>query len=96
MYTHDTPLWQLTVAEYIELNKKLIEEIRLKEEEKEAPQSPDVLRGLDGLAAFLGCCKRTALKLKQSGKIDAAYIQEGRKILFDKKKLIDCLKQNGY
>lgn len=40
--------------------------------------------GLDGLARLFGCSKPTANRIKQSGKIDKAIKQIGRKIIIDK------------
>lgn len=51
----------------------------------------DNIKGLKGLAEFLGCSLRTAQAIKSSGKIDAATMQIGRQIIFDRKKLIKLL-----
>ena len=39
--------------------------------------------GLAGIARFLGCSLPTANRIKQSGKIDRAITQIGRKIIID-------------
>ncbi|QOR74633.1 DUF3853 family protein [Cruoricaptor ignavus] len=43
--------------------------------------------GIDGLANHLHCSKRTAHRIKASGKINEAIIQVGHIILVDKKKV---------
>ena len=47
--------------------------------------------GIDGLAQFLGVHYNTALKIKSSGKLDGAYIQSGRTVVFNENKVRKCL-----
>lgn len=80
----DKQLWQLTVAEFINLlreeNLKLIEEISADENE--------YVFGLAGLAQILGCSRNHAGKLKSSGIFDDAIKQKGRLIIVDKAKAL--------
>lgn len=48
--------------------------------------------GLDGLASLLGCGKTKAQQVKNSGIIDEAIIQNGRKLIVDKDKALELLK----
>lgn len=50
--------------------------------------------GLCGLAELMGCSKTTAWRIKKSGIIDDAVVQIGRKIIIDRNKLFECLKDN--
>ena len=45
------------------------------------------LHGLAELSEYLGCSLRTAQGLKSSGRLDGAYVQAGRKIVFDRDKV---------
>lgn len=84
----NTPLWQLTVGEFLELQKK------------EAAAPKEILQvedkyvyGLDGIARLFGCSKRSASILKAGGKIDKAIIQDGRKIIVDSKLALELAKK---
>ncbi|WP_018627368.1 DUF3853 family protein [Niabella aurantiaca] len=90
MYNLDTPIWQLTVADFIDLNKKIMAEAT-------QPPAKDFTEkryvyGLAGLMAALNCSKSKAHEIKKSGKIDAAISQHGRKIIIDADKAISLLK----
>lgn len=87
----NTPIWQLTVGEFLELQAR--------HETAEFPQAkgselPDrYVYGLAGLAALFGCSKRSAMNLKASGKIDKAIIQDGRKIVVDAALALELVKK---
>lgn len=51
----------------------------------------DDIKGIKGLADYLGCSVRTAQSIKSSGKIDSATKQIGRQVIFSKKKLSKLL-----
>lgn len=72
------PLWQLTIGEFIELQKGLIPEPVTKTE-------IEYVYGIRGIATLFGCSKSAAYELKRSGKIDKAIKQQGRKIIVDSK-----------
>lgn len=91
MYTLETPIWQLTVGEFMELHKKVVADTV-------TPPAKDFtdkkyVYGLAGLASLLNCSKRTASEIKSSGKIDDAVIQAGRKIIIDSEKALQLLKK---
>lgn len=84
----DAPIWTLTVGQFTELMNSLTK----KEEPDEQVQQIDKYSyGLSGLAALLGCSKTTAWKIKDSGKIDKAIRQVGRKIIVDNEKALELL-----
>lgn len=77
----NTPIWQLTVGEFLELQQQMKAQ-EAKPAEVVWPEARYVY-GLSGLASLFGCSKRAAANLKASGKIDKAIVQEGRKIVVD-------------
>lgn len=75
--SNDTRLVDLTVGELKELFQSFIPpEDKYVEEKKYA-------YGLDGIAEAFRISKSSAYRLKRSGKIDKAIIQEGQKIIMD-------------
>lgn len=75
------PLWQMTGEEFLYLQQN--------SEQREAnpivvhnPQKKHVY-GIAGIARLFGCSVPTANRIKQSGKIDKAITQIGRKIIVD-------------
>ncbi len=81
------PLWQLTAGEFLEVTKG-IEQPPVIVEYKE----DEFVYGLDGLAKLINASRTTANELRQSGKIDKATHQTGRKLIFNKKKILEILK----
>ena len=71
-----TPLWQLTVEEFVEILKHLNYEIKYE-------------YGLKGLAKMLGCSISKASEIKSSGLLDEAIIQKGNIIIIDKEKALE-------
>lgn len=70
-----TPIWQLTVAEFLEVSKNLIHEKKYE-------------YGLKGLAKILGCSVSKASEVKSSGILNQAIIQNGNIIIIDKEKAL--------
>ncbi|NML56778.1 DUF3853 family protein [Chryseobacterium cheonjiense] len=70
-----TPIWQLTVAEFLEVSKNLSLEKKYE-------------YGLKGLAKILGCSVSKASEVKSSGILDQAIIQNGNIIIIDKEKAL--------
>lgn len=84
MNLHDLknkPLWQMTGEEFLYLQQN--------SEQKEAgtvitpAPSKKHVYGIAGIARLFGCSIPTANRIKQSGKIDKAITQIGRKIIVD-------------
>ncbi len=90
MYSHqingDTPLFQLTVNQLIDLIKLNLPVSSIPAEESGKPQ---YIYGLKGLAKLLDCSHPTAQKLKNSGRIP--YAQVGRKLVFEKETVLAAL-----
>ena len=55
-------------------------------------EEEEYVYGYKGLASLLNCSICSAKNLKLSGKIDKAIIQEGRKIIINRKKVLEILK----
>lgn len=71
-----TPLWKLTVEEFLEIIKNIGLENRHE-------------YGLKGLAKVLGCSVSKASEIKSSGILDEAIIQKGKIIIIDKQKVLE-------
>lgn len=82
MYNLNTPIWQLTVGEFLELQERFSP---AKEAEDKNPEQEGkkLVYGIKGLAELLSCSTTTAQKIKNSGSIDKAITQFGRKIIID-------------
>ena len=87
MLDNNTPLWQLTVGEFLELQKTEIQLALVAKNKKYA-------YGLKGLAKILGCSRSTASKIKNSGILDEAICQNGKLIIIDKEKALELLKKS--
>ncbi len=77
----------------MELQEELLLELRKNQFSQDAPKSFEPIRGIHGLADFLGVSPVTAQKLKNSGKIP--YAQYDRLILFDPQKVLAAIEVNG-
>lgn len=73
------PLFSLTVGEFLELQKRM-EQPAVQDFTK---QEKKYVYGIEGLAAIYGCSRKTAQRIKSSGKIDKAITQVGRTIVID-------------
>lgn len=70
-----TPIWQLTVEEFLEVSKNINAEKKYE-------------YGLKGLAKILGCSVSKASEVKSSGILNKAIIQNGNIIIIDKEKAL--------
>ena len=71
-----TPIWKLTVEEFLEVSKNINLESKYE-------------YGLKGLARILGCSISKASEIKSSGILDEAIIQKGNSIIIDRKKALE-------
>lgn len=71
-----TPIWKLTVEEFLEVSKNINLESKYE-------------YGLKGLARILGCSISKASEIKSSGILDEAIIQKGNIIIIDRKKALE-------
>lgn len=72
----NTPIWQLTVAEFLEVSKNCTSEKKYE-------------YGLKGLAKILGCSVSKASEVKSSGLLARAIIQNGNIIIIDKERALE-------
>lgn len=97
MFDDNRPIYTLTVGEFKELYREIqygcSDIADTQQREIELPNRRYVY-GIRGLAELLGCSKPTAQKLKNSGKIDEAISQIGRKITIDADKTLEILSIN--
>ncbi len=75
-------LWQMTGEEFL-----FLQQYAIPEEKATAVVMTDTSKkyvyGIGGIARLFGCSIPTANRIKQSGKIDKAITQIGRKIIVD-------------
>lgn len=76
----------LTVGQFID-----IIDSRIQAKEEPTKDDEGYSYGLQGLARLLNCSRTTANKIKQSGKLDKAIKQVGRKIIIDNEKALQLL-----
>ena len=70
-----TPIWKLTVEEFVEVANNLTAEKKYE-------------YGLKGIAKILGCSLSKASEIKSSGILDEAIIQNGNIIIIEKEKAL--------
>lgn len=85
MINPQTPLWQLTVSEFFELQKEQFSLFFAKDKYE---------YGLKGLAKILGCSRTKASQIKASGILDEAIFQNGKIIVIDKDKALELFKNS--
>jgi hypothetical protein len=77
----EKPIWQMTGEEFLFLQQnseqKQVQPATLSETQKK------YVYGIGGIARLFGCSIPTANRIKQSGKIDKAITQIGRKIIVE-------------
>ena len=82
MYNLNTPIWQLTVGEFMELQERAMKPLREQKDETKQGKK-NLVYGIKGLAELLDCSPTTAHRIKNSGVIDKAISQFGRKLIID-------------
>lgn len=79
----EKPIWQMTGEEFLFLHQNSeSKQVRSAATAVTNPQKKYVY-GIAGIARLFGCSTPTANRIKQSGKIDKAITQIGRKIIVD-------------
>ena len=76
------PLWQMTGEEFLYLQQGATHHTTQPAPILDTSQKKYVY-GIGGIAKLFGCSLPTANRIKQSGKIDKAVTQIGRKIIVD-------------
>ena len=78
----EKPVWQMTGEELLFLAQQgSIQREGDTQDKTPAKEERHFVYGLSGLARLFGCSLPTANRIKQSGKIDRAITQVGRKII---------------
>ena len=77
------PVWQMTGEELLFLAHHGSQPSNNTTAASSAKEERHFVYGLSGLARLFGCSLPTANRIKQSGKIDRAITQVGRKIIVD-------------
>lgn len=84
MVTIHTRIIDITVGELLEiLNKQQQQNAANVEPQNQPAGAQKYVYGIAGIAELFNCSKTTANAIKQSGKIDKAIRQVGRKIIVD-------------
>ena len=68
---------------------ELIQLIRAELTNLSTPQEKTYYYGYNGLAEILGCSRANAANVKRSGQLDGAYTQIGRKIIWNREKVLE-------
>ena len=82
------PVWQMTGEELVGLIRS---ESQIAQSSSKAEK---YVYGLKGIAKLFGCSVSSARRLKKSGKIDEAIIQDGRKIIVEVNKALFLVKNS--
>ncbi|AQY21376.1 DUF3853 family protein [Riemerella anatipestifer] len=90
-YILEKPLLTMTGSEVLELFSVVFEQ----ETTTHDFTGEHLVHGLDGLAKLLGCGRTKAQQIKNSGVIDEAMVQDGRKLVFDGPKTLELLKKQN-
>ncbi len=80
MINGNTPVWQLSVSELVEL---ISEHTKKETVNNHAQQVIKYKYGIPGIAELFHCSLATANRIKRSGVIDKAIRQVGKKIIID-------------
>lgn len=88
----DKPLFQMTGEEFLYLQKNYKSEII--NNKTEIDKDKNYVYGILGIAKLFDCSKSSANRLKKSGVIDKAIIQDGRKIIVDSEKALELVKKS--
>ncbi|OCA69186.1 hypothetical protein BBI01_18245 [Chryseobacterium artocarpi] len=91
-------VWQMTGDELIKLLK--YENVYLSNRTNRSGAMHKIgnekyVYGLKGIANLLGCSVSSATRLKRSGKINNAIVQDGRKIIVDVQKALSLLNDSS-
>lgn len=77
------PVWQMTGEELLFLARHGVQPNNIAPSTEPSQEQKRYVYGLAGLARLFGCSLPTANRIKQSGKINRAITQIGRKIIID-------------
>ncbi len=93
------PLGLMTGAQFLTL---MAEALKYRHQPEQTPatvtdvsNSQKYAYGIAGICEIFGCSKPTAQRIKKSGVINDAIIQNGRTIVVDRHKALDLVKQDA-
>lgn len=89
----EKPLFQMTGEEFLYLQKNF--NIDTPSNNSEPINGKKYVYGIRGIAQILGCSNSSANRIKKSGIIDDAIIQNGRKIIVDSELALDLIKNSN-
>lgn len=93
------PLWQMTGEEFLSLQQSIFPKEQTNRTATNAPDfttSAKYVYGLKGIAELFDCSISTANRIKNSGIIDKATKQIGRKIIVDSEYALELInRKNG-
>jgi len=94
------PIWQMTGEELLFLMNNGLTQFPLEKEDNLAVKVNDYTKrkhvyGINGIAKLFNCSLSTASRIKQSGKIDQAIKQFGRKIIVDAELALELFGKKG-
>tara|TARA_R110002012_G_scaffold241323_1_gene415535 strand:+ start:14304 stop:14600 length:297 start_codon:yes stop_codon:yes gene_type:complete len=90
----EKPIFQMTGEEFLFLQRSID---KVSYEAKKDPAdniSKKYVYGIRGIARLIGCSISSANRLKKSGVIDEAIIQNGRKIIVDSELALELIKNS--
>lgn len=87
----NTPIWQLTTGELLDLIKIEAKPIEIDTTTPDPINPKHYVYGLTGIAELLKCSKSTANRIKQSGIIKDAIKQMGKIIIVDAEKALELI-----
>jgi hypothetical protein len=90
----NTPLWQLTVGEFLELQQVAVKEEPVETTTKKVDFTGDhYVHGIAGIAHLLGCSKSMVHRHRADGWINPAISQRGRTIICDAPMALELFKK---
>lgn len=88
-------LWQFTGKDFLDLIEGSGVKSNTDNSENSKFTEKKYVYGISGIQSLLNCSESSAKRLKKSGAIDEAIIQNGRKIIIDVEKALELLKNNS-
>lgn len=86
----EKPIFQMTGEEFLYLQNNVSFEKTTKEAIPDKPKK--YVYGIRGIAKLFGCSTSSANRIKKSGIINKAIIQNGRKIIIDSELALELMK----
>ncbi|MEH6658302.1 MAG: DUF3853 family protein [Leeuwenhoekiella marinoflava] len=90
----EKPIFQMTGEEFLFLQRNIDKEPQEAKETLSDNVSKKYVYGIRGIAKLIGGSVSSANRLKKSGVIDKAIIQNGRKIIVDSELALELIKNS--